>query len=99
MHSACLLILCIVDLRLKQLFRFMFQALQLVNFVRENNHMSFILPLYNCFLRACIKMKDMVLVNQCLDLMELQCSGKNEVTYTSLLKVCNRSKYALLCAG
>ncbi|XP_057515961.1 pentatricopeptide repeat-containing protein At1g76280 [Amaranthus tricolor] len=68
------------------------EALQLVNFVRENNHMSFILPLYNCFLRACIKMKDMVLVNQCLDLMELQCSGKNEVTYTSLLKLAVRQE-------
>lgn len=62
------------------------EALHLVKFIGENDRISFILPLYNTLLSACAKMKDEMLFNQCLDLMENQCLGKNEVTYSALLK-------------
>lgn len=43
-------------------------------------------------------MKDVMLFNQCLDLMESQSLGKNEVTYAALLKVCNITEYIYLGA-
>ncbi|KAL2895531.1 hypothetical protein RDABS01_011440 [Bienertia sinuspersici] len=73
------------------------EALHLVKFVGENNRISFILPLYNSILSACAKMKDVRLFNQCLDLMEDQCLGKNEVTYSALLKVCNLIQAVIIC--
>ncbi|XP_021761214.1 pentatricopeptide repeat-containing protein At1g76280-like [Chenopodium quinoa] len=63
------------------------EAFHLVKFIGENDRISFILPLCNSLLSACTKMKDVVLFNQCLDLMESQCLGKNEVTYSALLKL------------
>jgi hypothetical protein len=36
-------------------------------------------------------MQSIIHANQCLDLMERQMVGKNEVTYSELLKVCNKS--------
>ncbi|XP_010692816.1 pentatricopeptide repeat-containing protein At1g76280 isoform X4 [Beta vulgaris subsp. vulgaris] len=62
------------------------EALHLVNFIGENNRISFILPLYNNLLSSCVKMKDVMLFHQCLDMMEHQNLGKNEVTYSALLK-------------
>uniref|UniRef100_A0A803MXF1 Pentatricopeptide repeat-containing protein n=1 Tax=Chenopodium quinoa TaxID=63459 RepID=A0A803MXF1_CHEQI len=62
-------------------------AFHLVKFIGENDRISFILPLCNTFLSACTKMQDVVLFNQCLDLMESQCLGKNEVTYSALLEL------------
>ncbi|KMS99545.1 hypothetical protein BVRB_1g022740 isoform A [Beta vulgaris subsp. vulgaris] len=63
------------------------EALHLVNFIGENNRISFILPLYNNLLSSCVKMKDVMLFHQCLDMMEHQNLGKNEVTYSALLKL------------
>ncbi|XP_021732223.1 pentatricopeptide repeat-containing protein At1g76280-like [Chenopodium quinoa] len=63
------------------------EAFHLVKFIGENDRISFILPLCNTFLSACTKMQDVVLFNQCLDLMESQCLGKNEVTYSALLEL------------
>ncbi|XP_021843878.2 pentatricopeptide repeat-containing protein At1g76280 [Spinacia oleracea] len=63
------------------------EAFHLMTFIGENDRLSYILPLCNTFLSACAKMKDVMLFNQCLDLMESQSLGKNEVTYAALLKV------------
>lgn len=57
----------------------------------ENPDIYHILPMYNNFLGACAQMHSMYHANNCLDLMELRMVGKNEVTYTELLKVCNVS--------
>lgn len=63
------------------------EALHLVKYIRENNRASLILPLYNYILSACAKMKDAMHANQCLNMMDYQLLGKNEVTYTTLLKL------------
>lgn len=64
------------------------QAFNLINFLGKNHGMYPILPMYNCFLGACAKMQSMIHANLCLELMESQMVGKNEITYTELLKVC-----------
>ncbi|GMH18910.1 hypothetical protein Nepgr_020751 [Nepenthes gracilis] len=63
------------------------EAFRLVKFLRESHQISCILPLYNYFLSACVKMQSLMHVNQCLDLMDYQMVGKNEITYTALLKL------------
>ncbi|KAJ7962421.1 Pentatricopeptide repeat [Quillaja saponaria] len=63
------------------------EALNLINFLEDSQQSHPVLPLYNCFLRACAKMQSIVHANQCLDLMEHRMTGKNEVTYTELLKL------------
>ncbi|XP_021902495.1 pentatricopeptide repeat-containing protein At1g76280 isoform X2 [Carica papaya] len=45
------------------------------------------LPVYNIFLGACAKMNNIIHANKCLDLMERRMVGKNEVTYSELLKL------------
>jgi len=65
-----------------------FQAYNLINFLGERHGIYPILSVYNGFLRACAKMRSIVHANQCLDLMEHRMVGKNEVTYSELLKVC-----------
>jgi pentatricopeptide repeat protein len=65
-----------------------FQAYNLVIFFGERHGIYPILSVYNGFLRACAKMRSIVHANQCLDLMEHRMVGKNEVTYSELLKVC-----------
>lgn len=47
-----------------------------------------VLPVYNLFLRACGKRQSTVHVSQCLDMMDRRMVGKNEATYSELLKVC-----------
>ncbi|KAK9740130.1 hypothetical protein RND81_03G013900 [Saponaria officinalis] len=63
------------------------EAVRLVKFLGENHHVSFILPLYNYLLSACAKMKDVMYRDQCLNLMDQHLLGKNEHTYTALLKL------------
>ncbi|XP_050366635.1 pentatricopeptide repeat-containing protein At1g76280 [Argentina anserina] len=63
------------------------EAFNLMNFLRQSHAIYSILPVYNTFLGACAKMQNMVYANQCLELMEQQKVGKNEVTYTQLLKL------------
>lgn len=65
-----------------------FQAYNLINFLGEKHGIYPILSVCNGFLRACAKMQSIVHANQCLDLMEHRMVGKNEVTYSELLKVC-----------
>lgn len=67
------------------------QASKFMKFLRENHGIYPLLSVYNCFLGACAKMKSIIHVNQCLDMMELQRVGKNEITYSELLKVCRNS--------
>ncbi|XP_040973445.1 pentatricopeptide repeat-containing protein At1g76280 isoform X3 [Gossypium hirsutum] len=63
------------------------EACKFMKFLRENHGTYPLLPVYNCFLGACAKMKSVIHANQCLDLMELQRVGKNEITYSVLLKL------------
>ncbi|KAG6683354.1 hypothetical protein I3842_12G007500 [Carya illinoinensis] len=63
------------------------EALNLINFFGENHGVYPILSVCNTFLRACAKMRSMIHANQCLDLMEHRMVGKNEVTYSELLKL------------
>ncbi|KAM7490414.1 hypothetical protein LguiA_033335 [Lonicera macranthoides] len=62
------------------------QAFNLVSSLGENPDIYHILPMYNNFLGACAQTHSMYHANNCLDLMELRMVGKNEVTYTELLK-------------
>ncbi|PQP98831.1 pentatricopeptide repeat-containing protein [Prunus yedoensis var. nudiflora] len=62
-------------------------AFKLINFLGESPGIYPVLPIYNSFLRACAKMQSIINANQCLDLMEHQMVGKNEVTYSELLKL------------
>ena len=66
----------------------MIQAFGLINFLAESHVMFPALPAYNCFLRACAIRQSMVHASQCLDLMDHKMVGKNEATYSELLKVC-----------
>ncbi|RVX15939.1 Pentatricopeptide repeat-containing protein [Vitis vinifera] len=63
------------------------EAFNLLNFVGENHDIHPILPMYNNFLRGCVQTRSLLHANQCLDLMEHQVLGKNEVTYSQFLKV------------
>ncbi|KAL9238103.1 hypothetical protein vseg_012574 [Gypsophila vaccaria] len=63
------------------------EAVHLVKFIGEKHHVSFTLPMYNYLLSACSKMKDPLYRDQCLKLMDQHLIGKNEYTYTALLKL------------
>ncbi|KAL9248859.1 Pentatricopeptide repeat-containing protein [Drosera capensis] len=63
------------------------EAFQLLKFLGENHRVSYILPLYNQYLSACVKMQNVIHTNQCLELMDSKLVGKNEVTYAVLLKL------------
>ncbi|KAL6215838.1 hypothetical protein ACLB2K_015265 [Fragaria x ananassa] len=63
------------------------EALNLIIYLKESPGCYSMLPIYNTFLGACVKMQNMVYANQCLEWMERQKVGKNEDTYTQLLKL------------
>ncbi|GAB4854294.1 hypothetical protein Ancab_022880 [Ancistrocladus abbreviatus] len=63
------------------------EALRLVRLLREKHRIHFVLSLYNYLLSACAKMQSVMHANHCLDLMDCQMVGRNEVTYTALLKL------------
>ncbi|KAK6256990.1 hypothetical protein QUC31_000449 [Theobroma cacao] len=63
------------------------EACNLIKFLGENRGIYPFLSIYNSFLGACAKMQTAVHANQCLDLMERQRVGKNEITYSELLKL------------
>lgn len=69
------------------------EAFGLISFLAESHVMFPVLPVYNCFLRACAKSQSTVHVSQCLDLMDHRMVGKNEATYSVLLElaVCQKS--------
>ncbi|KAI3894007.1 hypothetical protein MKX03_034900 [Papaver bracteatum] len=66
-------------------------ALNLLEFLGEQNHMKPDLHMYNVFLNACAQMQGDVhvaqLVVRCLKLMEDRFMGKSPVTYVALLKL------------
>ncbi|EEF35064.1 pentatricopeptide repeat-containing protein, putative [Ricinus communis] len=63
------------------------EAYNLINFIGEKHGMNPSLAVYNSFLGACSKMRNLILANKCLDLMAHRMSGKNEITYMQLLKL------------
>lgn len=65
-----------------------FQASNLINFLGEGSSTPPNLRVYNYVLGACTKVQNLVHANLCLELMESRVVGKNEITYTQLLKVC-----------
>ncbi|KAJ9189925.1 hypothetical protein P3X46_001173 [Hevea brasiliensis] len=73
------------------------EALNLINVIGEKYGTSPSLAVYNSFLGACAKLCNIVYADQCLDLMERKTMGKNEVTYTELLKlaVCKQNLSAV----
>lgn len=64
-----------------------------MNIMRDNPSVHYFLPIYNKLLGACVQMHNISYVNQCLDLMDHQMVGKNEITYYQLLKVCKESEW------
>ncbi|KAK7283788.1 hypothetical protein RIF29_13534 [Crotalaria pallida] len=63
------------------------EAFNMMDFLGESQRLYPGLPLYNSFLRSCTKMESIIHASKCLDLMEKCMVGKNEVTYTELLKL------------
>ncbi|XP_031123104.1 pentatricopeptide repeat-containing protein At1g76280 isoform X2 [Ipomoea triloba] len=63
------------------------EAFRLMNIMRDNPSVHYFLPIYNKLLGACVQMHNISYVNQCLDLMDHQMVGKNEITYYQLLKL------------
>lgn len=72
------------------------QAFNLMSSLGENPDIYPVLPMYNYFLEACVQMHSVNHASKCLDLMEKQMVGKNEVTYTELLKVCKANQFIIL---
>jgi len=62
-------------------------------FLGETRQFYLLLPLYNAILRSCTKNHNLIQATKCLDLVEKKMIGKNEVTYTALLQVCNEVTY------
>ncbi|GKU98120.1 hypothetical protein SLEP1_g11162 [Rubroshorea leprosula] len=63
------------------------EAYDFIKFLGENHGLSHALRIYNCFLAACVKMQSISHAARCLDLMDQQMVGKNEITYIVLLKL------------
>ncbi|XP_071919961.1 pentatricopeptide repeat-containing protein At1g76280-like isoform X4 [Coffea arabica] len=63
------------------------EAFNLMGLLRENPAMYPLLPLYNSFFSACVQNESVNYANNCLELMEHQTVGNNEITYALLLKL------------
>ncbi|CAL5332043.1 unnamed protein product [Camellia sinensis] len=63
------------------------EAFNLMNILGENHDFHPILLMYNNFLGGCARIHSVNHANECLDLMERRMVGKNEITYTELLKL------------
>ncbi|XP_055833234.1 pentatricopeptide repeat-containing protein At1g76280 isoform X2 [Solanum dulcamara] len=63
------------------------EALSLMSIMGENPNCYSMLPIYNNFLAACYESQTVDYANECMDLMEHQMVGKNEITYAQLLKL------------
>lgn len=63
------------------------EAFNLILFLGENHGMYPSLGMYNNFLGACAKRNRIKYANKCLDLMDSRMEGKNEKTYSVLLKL------------
>lgn len=66
------------------------EAFNLMNILGENHDFHPILLMYNNFLGGCARIHSVNHANECLDLMERRMVGKNEITYTELLKFCSK---------
>ncbi|XP_020533461.1 pentatricopeptide repeat-containing protein At1g76280 isoform X2 [Jatropha curcas] len=66
---------------------YMEEAYDLIHFLREKSGMNPSLAMCNSFLEACSEIYSITHANRCLDLMERRMLGKNEDTYTALLKL------------
>lgn len=60
-----------------------------MNNCEETSYLYPTLRKYNTLLRASAEMKNVTHATKCLDLMENDMLGKNEITYIELLKVCS----------
>ncbi|KAK4782144.1 hypothetical protein SAY86_016246 [Trapa natans] len=63
------------------------EALNMLHYLGENCGYYPMLDVYNYFLRASLKQKDVGYAGKCLDLMDQRLVGKNEHTYLELLKL------------
>lgn len=63
------------------------QAFDILSIAGENRELM-LLPVYNDFLNSCLEFQNLQYARQCLDMMESQAVGKNEITFIVLLKVC-----------
>lgn len=72
------------------------QAFNLMDFLGVSQHLRPLLPLYNILLRSCVESKSIIQASKCLELMEKQMVGKNEATYSELLKVIDSACIILL---
>ncbi|KAL3505482.1 hypothetical protein ACH5RR_035323 [Cinchona calisaya] len=63
------------------------EAFNLMSLLQENPAIYPLLPVYNNFLGACVQTHTTNYANDCLDLMEHQKVGKNEITYSQLIKL------------
>lgn len=63
------------------------EAFNLMGLLRQNPAMYPLLPLCNSFLSACVQNESVNYANNCLELMEHQTVGNNEITYSLLLKL------------
>ncbi|KAM3304436.1 pentatricopeptide repeat-containing protein [Capsicum chacoense] len=63
------------------------EALSLMSIMGENRNCYSMLPIYNNFLAACYETQSVDYASKCMDLMEHQMVGKNEITYAQLLKL------------
>lgn len=75
------------------------EAFNLMSSLGENPDIYPVLPMYNYFLEACVQMRSVNHASKCLDLMEKQMVGKNEVTYTELLKFCSKTCLQCMTSG
>lgn len=63
------------------------EALNFVNLLGENSEATPTLPVFNTLLGSCVQMHSLNYTKECLNLMEHQMVGRNEITYTELLKL------------
>ncbi|XAR61556.1 hypothetical protein NMG60_11016012 [Bertholletia excelsa] len=63
------------------------EAFNLMNTLEGSHEFSPNLLVYNNLLHGCARMSNITYANECLDLMEHHMAGKNEITYTELLKL------------
>ncbi|CAH2067553.1 unnamed protein product [Thlaspi arvense] len=63
------------------------KASEFIRALGENDSISPVLPVYNYFLGACVKLRNGNYASKCLELMDQRRVGKNEITYAALLKL------------
>ncbi|KAK1406662.1 hypothetical protein QVD17_42169 [Tagetes erecta] len=63
------------------------EAFNMLNSCEETSHLYPTLQKYNILLGASVEMNNVIHVSKCLDLMENDMLGKDEFTYTELLKL------------